>query len=85
MQLQKVDPPAAVIDAFRDVQRAAPTASGMRNEAEAYRNDIMPRARGEAARLIAGGRGLPDSRRRRRKGDAERFLRARRLSAQART
>ena len=53
VQLQKVDPPAAVIDSFRDVQRANTDADRMRNEAQAYRNDIVPRARGDAARIVA--------------------------------
>ena len=55
VQLQKVDPPDAVIDSFRDVQRANTDAERMRNEAEAYRNDIVPRARGDAARIVAEG------------------------------
>jgi modulator of FtsH protease HflK len=53
VQLQKVDPPAAVIDSFRDVQRANTDADRARNEAESYRNDIVPRARGDAARIVA--------------------------------
>ena len=53
IQLQKVDPPAAVIDSFRDVQRANTDADRMRNEAEAYHNDIVPRARGDAAAIVA--------------------------------
>jgi membrane protease subunit HflK len=53
VQLQKVDPPAAVIDSFRDVQRANTDADRMRNEAQAYANDIVPRARGDAARIVA--------------------------------
>jgi membrane protease subunit HflK len=57
VQLQKVDPPAAVIESFRDVQRANTDAERMRNEAEAYRNDIVPRARGDAARIVAEGQG----------------------------
>ena len=57
VQLQKVDPPAAVIESFRDVQRANTDAERMRNEAEAYRNDIVPRARGDAARIVAEGAG----------------------------
>ena len=48
VQLQRVDPPLAVIDAFNDVQRARADQERARNEAEAYRNDILPRARGEA-------------------------------------
>jgi len=58
VQLQKVDPPAAVIESFRDVQRANTDAERMRNEAEAYRNDIVPRARGDAARIVAEGQGI---------------------------
>src|SRR6201999_2689305 len=57
VQLQKVDPPAAVIESFRDVQRANTDAERMRNEAEAYRNDIVPRARGDAARITAEAQG----------------------------
>jgi membrane protease subunit HflK len=57
VQLQKVDPPDAVIESFRDVQRANTDAERMRNEADAYRNDIVPRARGDAARLVAEGQG----------------------------
>ena len=53
VQLQKVDPPAAVIDSFRDVQRANTDADRLRNEAQSYHNDIVPRARGDAARIIA--------------------------------
>ena len=53
VQLQKVDPPAAAIDSFRDVQRAYTDADRMRNEAQAYANDIVPRARGDAARIVA--------------------------------
>ena len=52
VQLQKVDPPAAVIDAFNDVQRARADQERLRNEAEAYRNDIVPRARGDALRMV---------------------------------
>ncbi len=57
VQLQKVDPPNAVIDSFRDVQRANTDAERMRNEAEGYRNDIVPRARGDAARVTAEAEG----------------------------
>ena len=54
-------PPAAVIEAFRDVQRAAADRERQRNEAEAYRNDIIPRARGEAERMIQEAQGFRDS------------------------
>jgi len=51
VQLQRVDPPSAVIDAFNDVQRARADQERARNEAQAYSNDILPKARGEAARI----------------------------------
>src|SRR5579863_2765869 len=51
VQLQKVDPPDQVIDAQRDVQRALADQARLRNEAESYRNGILPRARGDAVRI----------------------------------
>lgn len=50
--LQKSDPPAQVIDAFRDVQAAAADADRARNEAEKYENSKVPEARGLAAQTI---------------------------------
>ncbi len=52
VQLQKVDPPQQVIDAFRDVQAARQDQDRMRNEAETYASKVVPEARGEAARII---------------------------------
>jgi membrane protease subunit HflK len=74
VQLQKVDPPTAVIEAFRDVQRAAADKERLRNEAEAYRNDITPRARGEAERMVQEAQGFRDSQEARARGEAQRFL-----------
>src|SRR6185312_11115884 len=51
VQLQKVDPPSPVIDAFRDVQSAKIDEQRLINEAQAYRNDVVPRAHGDAARI----------------------------------
>ena len=53
VQLLKVDPPPEVIDSFRDVQRAGTDADRARNNAQAYSNDILPRARGDAAQIVA--------------------------------
>ena len=72
--LQKVDPPAAVIESFRDVQRANTDAERMRNEAEAYANDIVPRARGDAARLVAAGQGDKQAAVAQATGETKRFL-----------
>lgn len=74
VQLQKVDPPAAVIESFRDVQRANTDADRMRNEAESYRNDIVPRARGDAARLTAEADAARQSSIAEASGQAQRFL-----------
>jgi membrane protease subunit HflK len=74
VQLQKVDPPAAVIDSFRDVQRANTDADRMRNEAESYRNDIVPRARGDAARIVAEAEGAKQSSIAEASGQGQRFL-----------
>jgi membrane protease subunit HflK len=73
VQLQKVDPPGAVIESFRDVQRANTDADRMRNEAESYRNDIVPRARGDAARIVAEGQGTKASAVAQATGQTQRF------------
>jgi membrane protease subunit HflK len=52
VQMQKADPPAQVIDAYRDVQAARTDQDRMRNEAEAYANKVVPEARGQAARIL---------------------------------
>ncbi len=74
VQLQKVDPPAAVIDSFRDVQRANTDADRMRNEAESYHNDIVPRARGDAARIIAEADATRQANIAQATGESQRFL-----------
>ena len=51
VQTQKADPPDQVIDAFRDVQAARADMERSKNEAEAYANDVIPRARGEAQKF----------------------------------
>ncbi len=73
VQLQRVDPPAAVIDSFRDVQRANTDAERMRNEAEAYHNDIVPRARGDAAHIVADADGARQAAIAEATGRAQRF------------
>ena len=52
VQLQKTEAPAPVIDAFNDVQRARQDKEKLQNEAESYRNRIVPTARGEAAGVL---------------------------------
>lgn len=52
IQLLRADPPKEVIDAFRDVQTAKADKERKINEAEAYSNDVLPKARGEAEAII---------------------------------
>jgi modulator of FtsH protease HflK len=51
VQMQKVDPPSQVIDAFRDVQAARADAERVQNEAQTYQNRVVPEARGRAAQI----------------------------------
>jgi membrane protease subunit HflK len=52
VQLQKVDPPTQVIDAFRDVQAARSDLERLQNEAETYANRVVPEAKGRAAKIL---------------------------------
>ena len=52
VQMQKVDPPQSVIDAFRDVQAARTDLERMQNQAQTYANQVVPEARGKAAKTI---------------------------------
>ncbi len=74
VQLAKVDPPAEVVDAFNDVQRAKADRERLRNEAEAYRNSIIPTARGDAERLVQEAQAYREEVVNRAQGDASRFL-----------
>jgi membrane protease subunit HflK len=73
VQLAKVDPPAPVIEAFRDVQRALADRARLRNEAESYRNDILPKARGAAAQITQDAEAYRAEIIARAQGDADRF------------
>jgi modulator of FtsH protease HflK len=73
VQLQKADPPAEVIDSFRDVQRAQADRERAQNEAEAFANDIIPRARGEAERLLQEAQAYRQEATARATGESDRF------------
>ncbi|MEM8552150.1 MAG: FtsH protease activity modulator HflK [Pseudomonadota bacterium] len=74
VQMQKVDPPAQVIDAFRDVQAARADQERFQNEADAYANRIVPEARGEAARIVESANAYRDQVVAEATGQADRFL-----------
>jgi membrane protease subunit HflK len=74
VQLQKVDPPSQVIDAFRDVQAAATDKERLQNEAASYTNRIVPEARGEAERILQGARAYREQTVAEATGQTARFL-----------
>ncbi len=74
VKLAKVDPPAAVIDAFRDVQAARADQERLRNEAEAYANTVVPQARGESEVLIQAASAYREQTVAQAQGESERFL-----------
>jgi membrane protease subunit HflK len=71
--LQGANPPEAVVESFVDVQRANTDAERLRNEAQAYANDIVPRARGDAARILAEGQGAKQAAVAQSTGQAQQF------------
>ena len=74
VQMQKADPPAQVLEAYRDVQAARTDQDRMRNEAEAYANKVVPEARGQAARIIQQAEGYKQQVTAEAQGEAARFI-----------
>ena len=74
VQTQKADPPDQVIDAFRDVQAARADMERAKNEAQAYQNDVIPRARGEAAKILQQAEAYKKQVVAKAEGEASRFL-----------
>lgn len=74
VKLQKVDPPAQVLDAFRDVQAARADQERLRNQAETYANTVIPRARGEAAKITQAAEAYREQIVAEAEGDAKRFI-----------
>ena len=73
VQLQDVSPPKEVIGAFKDVASAKEDKNRMVNQAEGYRNDVIPKARGEAEAMIRDAEGFKQARIKRSEGDAAKF------------
>ena len=74
VKMQKVDPPGAVIDAFRDVQAARADQERLRNEAQAYRNRVVPEAHGNAAKRRRAAEAYREQTVAEAEGEAFRFL-----------
>jgi membrane protease subunit HflK len=74
VQMQKVDPPAQVIDSFRDVQAARADLERAQNEAQTYANRVVPEARGRAAGVTQQAEAYREQTVAEARGAASRFL-----------
>jgi membrane protease subunit HflK len=74
VQLQKVDPPEQVIEAFRSVQAARAEKETLQNQANTYANRVVPEARGEADRILQQAEGYKQQAIAEATGQAARFL-----------
>jgi membrane protease subunit HflK len=74
IQLQDVNPPVEVIDAFDDVQKARQDKEKTVNQAEAYSNTIVPEARGKAEKILQEAEGYKNKLIKQAEGEASRFL-----------
>jgi membrane protease subunit HflK len=77
VQMQKVDPPAQVIEAFRDVQAARANLEQLQNEAQTYANSVVPDARGRAAQILQNAEGYKEQAVAEAKGQSARFSKVR--------
>jgi len=74
VQLQNVQPPEEVIEAFKDVASAKEDSNRVIRQAEAYNNDVIPRVRGNAEVILREAEAYKQERINRAQGDTEKFL-----------
>lgn len=74
IQLQDVNPPEQVAAAFKDVASAKEDREKLINQAYGYRNDILPKANGQAAQDINQAKAYAQARITRAEGEAKAFL-----------
>jgi modulator of FtsH protease HflK len=73
VKLQDVGPPDQVSDAFKDVISAQQDKERLINEARGYANDVVPRARGQAAQILNEAEAYRETKVREATGTAQRF------------
>ena len=73
VKLQKADPPQQVVDAFNEVQRAKADKERFKNEAEAYRNEVVPNAKGKASQILQSAEAYKQAVVNKATGEADRF------------
>ncbi len=74
VNLQEVNPPREVAQAFRDVASAKEEREEKINKAQGYWNSVIPEARGKAHKMISDAEGYREEVINRSSGDAEKFL-----------
>jgi len=74
LQLQDVGPPEEVMQAFKEVANAREDRSRFINEANGYRNDIIPNARGQASQMINRAEAYKEKRVKESQGDIAKFI-----------
>ncbi|MGM0766915.1 MAG: FtsH protease activity modulator HflK [Pseudomonadota bacterium] len=74
VNVESTQPPDAVQDAFREVQRAREDEQRVKEEAETYRNKVVPEARGQAQRMIEEALAYKEEVIERANGETSRFL-----------
>jgi modulator of FtsH protease HflK len=74
VRLQVADAPDQVRDSFHEVVRAREDKERTVNEAQAYREDVLPKARGESKKIVEEATAFREERLRLARGDSERFL-----------
>lgn len=74
VEMQQVQPPKQVMDAFRDVQAAKADAEKEQDQAVGYANDVVPRARGQAAQVMQEAEAYKQSKIAEATGNAARFI-----------
>jgi len=71
--LQKIEPPTEIIEAFNDVARAKANREKIINEAQTYSSELLPRTRGEAQKTVQDAQARSAARISRAQGDVDRF------------
>jgi membrane protease subunit HflK len=83
VQLQEVQPPRQVVDAFKDVASAREDKVRFINEANGYQSAIIPEVRGKVEMILREAEAYREEKMRRARGEAQRFLQTLREYQQA--
>ena len=73
VKLQNTDPPSGVQQAFDDVNKAIQDRNRLINEGQQAYNELIPRTKGEADRIVQVAEGYATERKNRAEGDVARF------------